>query len=183
MKKIVFLTAVVLLMGFVGAAQAAQAVDIKVCDKLWYEFGFSAIGVDATDGSGTTPSSAGNSQDAPAPPWTFSSLVPTYLTVVDAFLEGDAFNVFNFGVGIGATTAVANTGNNSGTSDPVVALTIPELSQGTFFLPAGNHSLTMQPYQIVSPGAAFFQVSPACLRVRLPSPVHCCCWVPASWVW
>jgi hypothetical protein len=159
MKKILLLTAVVLLAGFVVAAQAAP---ITVDNPLWYEFAFTTVGVDATNGTGTVPSSGGNSQYAPDAPWTFTFGAPTFLTVVDAFLEGDAFNVFDFGSSIGATSAVAKTGNNSGTSDPVVALTIPELSRGYFYLPAGSHSITIQPYQVVSTGAAYFMVSHSC---------------------
>jgi len=134
-----------------------HASPIVVGNPFWYEFGFTDPGVDATSGAGTIPSSGGNSMYAPDPAWTFSSPSPVNLTVTDAFLEGDAFNIFDFGVLIGATPAVANTGNDSGTDDPVVALTIPQLSHGVFFLAAGNHSLTIQPYQTVMEGAAFFR--------------------------
>ena len=134
-----------------------QANPIVPGNPLWYEFRFSVVGVDATSGVGTIPSSGGNSVYAPDPPWTFTSALPVILTVTDAFLEGDAFNIFDFGSFIGATSLVANTGNDSGTDDPAVALTIAALSHGFFSLPAGNHSLTIQPYQTVMEGAGFFR--------------------------
>jgi hypothetical protein len=172
MKKFAILMALVMLMGFVGSAQSAV---VTVDDPMWYEFSFTAVGVQAQGafpldplGLGVIPSSGGNSQLAPAPAWTFNSLVPVYVTVVDAFAEGDAFNVFDFGSSVGATSAVANTGNASGTSDPAVALGIPTLSRGFLFLPAGNHSLTFVPYQVVSNGAAYFKVSTSC---PCPTPI------------
>lgn len=134
-----------------------QADSIIVGNVDWYEFAFSLVGVDATNGAGTIPSSGGNSVSAPDAPWTFTNAVPVKLTVTDAFLEGDAFNIYDFGAFVGATSAVANTGNPSGTSDPAVALTIATLSHGVFTLPAGSHSLTIQPYQIVMEGAGFFR--------------------------
>jgi hypothetical protein len=124
--------------------------------STWYEFAFSTVGVDATDGASTIPSSGGNSTFAPDAPWTFTALSHSILIVADAFLAGDAFNVYDFGALLGSTSAVAKTGSNSGTSDPEVALTIPELSSGYFDITAGDHSITIQPYQIVSSGAAFF---------------------------
>ncbi|MFA4903357.1 MAG: VPLPA-CTERM sorting domain-containing protein [Desulfobaccales bacterium] len=172
MKKIALISMLLVVMGFVAAAQADP---ITVNDPLWYEFSFTAVGVQAQGafpddplGDFVIPSISGNSQNAPAPAWTFSSLAPTFLTVVDAFLEGDAFNVFDFGLFIGGTTAVANTGNDSGTDDPVVALLDPDLSRGFFFLAAGNHSLTIEPYQIAGPGAAYFMVSAIPVPATLP---------------
>ena len=63
------------------------------------------------------------------------------LTVVDAFLVGDVFTVYDFGSPIGSTTLVTNTGAASGTDDPAVALTIDALSRGFFNLGSGNHSI------------------------------------------
>lgn len=133
------------------------ATPITVGDPLWYEFRFTTVGVDAVDGTFTVPSSGGNSQEAPAPPWTFSSPVATSLRVVDAFMYGDAFNIYDFGSLIGQTSLV-NIGGGTGISDPELTWLDPLFSSGTFLLAAGDHSLTIQPYQIYSSGAAYFRV-------------------------
>jgi hypothetical protein len=161
------LMAIALALTVVCLVGPLHANDITFGNANWYEFAFSTTGVDATAGSGTTPSSGGNSEYAPAGPWTFTSTVPFTLTVTDAFLEGDAFNIFNFSSLIGSTSSVSNTGNSSGTSDPVVAMLIAELSHGVFSLVAGSYSLTIQPYQVVSTGAAYFRTDP----VPLPPTV------------
>jgi len=124
-----------------------QADPITVSDPLWYEFAFGLAPSFATEGSGTVPSSGGNSQPAPDPAWTYFFPSGTRLTVADAFIEGDIFTVYDFGVAIGYTTFVANTGINSGTSDPAVALGIAGLSKGFFSLLPGAHSITIEVVQ------------------------------------
>lgn len=106
MKKIVLL-AMVLLMGFVVAAQAAP---VTVGDPLWYEFEFGLAPTFAFEGSGTTPSSGGNSQPAPDAPWTFNYATGVRVIVTDAFAEGDIFTLYDNNFAIGSTTFVANTG-------------------------------------------------------------------------
>jgi hypothetical protein len=165
MKKC--LMAIILALTVVCLGGPLHATDITVGNADWYEFGFLALGVDAISGSGGQPSSGGNSEYAPDPPWTFTSALPVKLTVTDAFLEGDAFNIYDSGALVGSTSSVANTGTDSGTSDPVVALTIPELSHGVFSLAAGSHSLTIRPYQFVMAGAAYFRTD----AVPLPPTV------------
>jgi hypothetical protein len=108
----------------------------------------------------------------PDAPWTFTSVHGTVVTVVDAFLEGDMFTLYDNGIPIGSTTLVANTGTDSGTSDPAVALTIFALSRGFFSLPAGSNSLTIQVVQNsvgqTSGGAAFFRVDIVPCPVPIP---------------
>lgn len=151
-----------------------QADPITVSDPLWYEYAFGLAPSFATEGSGTVPSSGGNSQPAPDPAWTYFFPSGTRLTVTDAFIEGDIFTVYDFGVAIGSTTFVANTGINSGTSDPAVALGIAGLSKGFFSLLPGAHSITIEVVQNAlgtTSGAAFFRVDP-CPPIPIPPTVY-----------
>lgn len=142
-----------------GVASSIRADPITV-GGLWQEFSFGAPGSPALNCVACAPSVSGNSQFAPVPPWTFT-LGPGggFLTVTDAFLTGDAFNVFDFGVFIGGTPSVA-VGGDCG-SDPVPCLANPAVSHAVFSLSAGNHSLTFvtrdSPFNV---GAAYFRVDP-----------------------
>ena len=145
----------------VGSASSIRADPITV-GGLWQELSFGAPGSPALSCgvAGCVPSSSGNSQSAPNPPWTFT-LGPGggLLTVTDAFLTGDAFDVFDFGAFIGSTPSVA-IGGNCG-DDPVPCLSSPAVSHAVFSLTAGNHSITMiardSPFFT---GAAYFRVDP-----------------------
>lgn len=130
----------------------------------WFEFGFSGAGVPATGcfpadpgGPGCSPSSGGNSVFADAPPWTFTAgPAGAILTVTDAFLLGDVFDVFDFGLPIGGTSVPG--GGDCG-DDPAVCVTDPNASSGVFPLGPGAHSITITPS--ASPfggGAAYFRV-------------------------
>lgn len=155
MKRFVLALAAV---AFLGTATPAVAAPIVVGDPLWYEFGFSGPGTFAVACPGCVPSSAGNSQFASDPPWTFTA--PTggaVLTVTDAFLTTDQFEIFDFGVSIGMTS-VPGTGDCF--SDPVPCLANPLASSGIFNLGAGNHSITIQQVAGVS-GAGYFRVDAA----------------------
>jgi MYXO-CTERM domain-containing protein len=137
---------------------------INVGATDWYEFSFGLAPNSAYASTDSLPSSAGNSQYALAPPWTFTSTTATMLTVVDAFTEGDVFTVYDKGSAIGTTSLVPNTGTDSGTDNPAVALTIPDLSKGFFDLEAGDHSITIAVVQNALDtvgGAAFFRVDPS----------------------
>jgi|SRR5215831_11825774 len=92
-----------------------------------------------------------------APPWTF--IAPAggaTLVVVDGFIAGDRFQLFDSGVSIGLTSAP---GTGDCGSDPVSCLANANMSQGSFTLAAGSHSITL--VAILSPsggGAGFLQV-------------------------
>lgn len=92
-----------------------------------------------------------------APPWTF--IAPAggaTLIVVDGFIAGDQFQLFDSGVSIGLTSAP---GSGDCGSDPVSCLANPNMSQGSFTLAAGSHSITL--VATLSPsggGAGFLQV-------------------------
>jgi hypothetical protein len=137
----------------------------------WYEFSFPAADAAATGcqpadpaGQICTPSSGGNSVFADAPPWTFTAgFGGADLTVTDAFVIGDEFEVFNFGVSMGTTPVVANSGSCPGDgTDPDVCVTDPATSHAVFELPAGSYSITIRSLPgSVGNGAAYFRVDPA----------------------
>ena len=139
-------------------AGTASAGPIAV-DGPWYEFGFAGVGSpggDCSGCSGTVPASvnAGNA------PWTFSG--PATVTVLDLFLSGDRFELFDNLVSVGITSAPVAGDDCSG--NIACALADPDFSRLVVSLGAGNHSLTIN--TLASPfggGAAVFQV-------RTPEP-------------
>ena len=82
--------------------------------RTWYEFSFFEVGILAQGcppadplGFDCIPSSGTPTVFADPPPWTFTAGSDVVLTVTDAFLHGDGFDVFDFGVLIGATTPLS----------------------------------------------------------------------------
>jgi hypothetical protein len=155
--------ALVVAVGAVGAPRASEAAPIVT--GVWYEFSFTAVDVDARgcspeDPAGLlcTPSAGTPTSFAPAPPWTFD-VGPGggELVVTDAFLYGDSFNAFNFGVLLGSTPLVAQGGGCG--SDPVVCAADPLASTGIFALAPGSYSLTIQSSVVTSARAAYFTVT------------------------
>lgn len=145
---------------------------ITVNDPLWTEFSFFglgnfAIGCQPADPAGgiCTPSSGGNSQFGDAPPWTLTTAVPVTLTVTDCFDYGDGFEVFDNAVSIG-TTSASSSGGGAG-SDPDACLVDASSSSGTFVLPPGSHSITMQ-VAFGNSGAAYFRADTAPAAPTLP---------------
>ena len=145
-----------------------------ILDGPWYEFQFFGAGEPAVGclSGGCVSSSAGNSQFVGDPPWTF--LAPAsgaLLTVTDAFLRGDVFDIFDFGTRIGSTSTVEVGGSCvPNETNPDDCLNDPLTSSGIFALAAGNHSITITPS--VSPfggGAAYFRVDTAAANVPEPS--------------
>jgi hypothetical protein len=139
-------------------AVPASAADVMIGGP-WQEFRFTGVGVPATGCTVATctPSPAGNSVFAPAPPWTFvAGQTGVKLTVTDAFQLGDRFEVFDAGSSLGQTSAVSVGGNCGG--DPVVCLA--SASKAVFALGQGSHSITITP--TASPfggGAAYFLIT------------------------
>ena len=155
-KMVVLLLMIGLIFVLNGNVQAGPITT----DGQWYEFEFdtASSGGDCYNGLyGCIPSSGGNSVPADDPPWTFNSLSPVNLTVTDAFLYGDAFSVFDFGAFIGSTPAVVMSG--SGSDDPDLALLDPAFSHASFSLSSGSHSITLEAYQTVDHGCAYFRAS------------------------
>ncbi|MGJ5819544.1 beta-propeller fold lactonase family protein [Paludibaculum fermentans] len=117
----------------------------------YQEFGFTDAGVQATgcdpadpagpfciESSGTVIVLLGSV------PWTFTAPAGgAVLTVTDAFLSGDRFEIFDFGTSVGLTSVPVD--NIDCGDDPVPCLATPGVSSGVFNLAAGNHSLTITP--------------------------------------
>ena len=158
-----------------GLAPSA-AFGTVISAGIWDEFSFTTEGVKARGCSPAFPggpgdpspdaldcvaSSANNSEFAPAPPWTFAVPAGTTATLIvtDAFLHGDSFDIFDAGVFIGSTPAVANDGNGCG-DNPAVCLADPAASHDSFLLGDGIHSITIIPDVIADAGAGYFQLVP-----------------------
>jgi hypothetical protein len=131
----------------------------------WIEFAFFGAGSAATGCSPADPggafcarSSAMKSAFGSAPPWTFTAPAGgATITVTDAFLRGDQFDVFDNNVLIGTTSVPATTGACG--DDPVPCLADPQVSHGAFHVGAGAHSITIKAK--ASPfggGAAYFRI-------------------------
>lgn len=154
MRRIASLAVLAWALGAAGTASAGPIVS----GGPWYEFIFGDVGSSAIEGTGATPSSGGNSVYADPPPWTFTSpLSGSVFTVTDAFITGDAFEVFDNGVSIGSTPLVPE--GTSGSDDPAVTVLDPAFSHASFLLGAGEHSITI--VTLASPfgsGAAYFRL-------------------------
>ena len=151
-----------------GVGGGAEVISSVVpIDGPWQEFaivgpaGTFATGCAPADpaGPGCVASSGGNSAFAGAPPWTFiAGPSGADLTVVDAFLLGDRYEVFDGGVSLGLTSVPAPSGSCG--DNPVPCLADPGASKRTFTLGAGAHSITIK--AVVFPfgsGAAYFRVT------------------------
>src|SRR5262249_25725659 len=96
-----------------------------------------------------------------APPWLFTA--PSFgalLTVTDAFTAGDRFDVLDFNVSLGLTSAPSGSANCG--DDPVPCLSTGGVSSRVYLLGAGSHSITIVPS--LSPdggGAGYLEVSAA----------------------
>lgn len=145
---------------------AAPASAGPIAFDTFYQFSFTDVGVPARGcfpadplGDFCTPSSGTPTQFLDAPPWTF--LAPTsgvLLTVTDAFIAGDRFQIFDFGVSIGFTSLPSGSGDCG--DDPVPCLADPSVSSGVFSLAGGLHSITIVP--VLSPdggGSGYLRAS------------------------
>jgi len=141
-----------------------------VTTDVWYEFGFSGPGSALSTGVGTTP--ATNPPDG-APvvqvddsPWTITLSGPADLNVQDLFLSVDQFEIFDFGLSLGATSPPVAGGTCD--SDITCSIADASYSRGHFFLGAGAHSLTGT--QLAGqPGAAVFEITPTAAPVPEPA--------------
>lgn len=104
------------------------------------------IAIDAGwDASAATPPAfywgAGSNAPNLEGPYTFHASGPVILLVTDAFLRGDRFEVFDFGISLGLTSLPAG-GGSPLTDNPNVAFGNPDYSFGSFGLGAGDHAIT-----------------------------------------
>ena len=142
----------------------------------WLQFSFTgagtpAKGCDPADPAGDfcIPSFGTPTEFLDAPPWTFSGNPGgATLTVTDAFTSGDVFEVFDFGVSLGTTTAVDTSGDCG--DDPVPCLADPLMSHRAFALGAGPHSITIVPTESPFGSGSAFLLCEGCGEVTPPPP-------------
>lgn len=161
-----------LVFGLLGATRAAHAGPIP--SDIFLQFSFEGPGpvtgcAFADPAGGFCIESSGTLTallDAPA--WTFVAAPGgATLTVVDTFLSGDSFQVFDFGILIGPTSAPAPDVDCG--DDPVICLGTAGMSVGTFALAAGAHSLTLVAAAGSELGSAYLQVTGAQATVAEPT--------------
>ena len=146
---------------FALAAPAARGGAIS--EGIFYEFGFSdagvlATGCDPADPAGPfcIPSSGTPTQFLDASSWTFTApAAGATVTVVDAFLSGDQFQLFDSGLA-GGLTSLPGAPSDCG-DDPVPCLADPSMSHGTFTLGAGAHALSIEATVSAGGGSAYLR--------------------------
>jgi hypothetical protein len=165
--------------GILGALifMSSPAMAGPITFDTWLQFGFGeagtgASGCDPADPAGPfcIPSGGTPTTFLDAPPWTFTADASgATLTVVDAFLSGDRFEIFDFGASLGLTS-LPGAGVDCG-DDPVVCLANSDISSLVLALAAGVHSLTIVP--TLSPdfgGAGYLFVSGTPGTTPVPEP-------------
>jgi hypothetical protein len=80
-------------------------------------------------------------------------------TITDGFLAGDSFDLLDFGTLVGSTPSVLPNGHSCGL-DPRICVVDPEMSHGSFLLPAGSHSITVSVNAVQILGEGFFKFEP-----------------------
>ena len=136
-----------------ATATAEPIVADTFLEFAFFDAGTPATGCQPADPAGDfcSPSSGTPTEFLPAPPWTFTADAGgATLTVTDAFISGDQFEIFDFGASIGLTSAPV-AGVDCG-DDPVVCLATAEMSKAAFALAAGPHSITITPSIVPEPG-------------------------------
>lgn len=156
----------------------APAIAGTITFDRWYEFSFSDVGVLATGCDPADPlggfcieSSGTPTTLLDAPSWTFSAPAGgATLTVTDAFLSIDRFQLFDFGVSIGLTSLPAAVAVVDCGDDPVPCLANSAVSHGLFALGAGSHSLTLRPTLSDGGGAGYLMVQAGPAASAVPEP-------------
>ena len=136
-------------------------------DGSWHEFGFGLAGTAAISCGGCIPTTNPVAEQTSSPPWTFSGAA--ILTLLDLFNQGDRFQIFDFGVSIGVTSIVPDSGTDPCGGDIGCALADVGYSRLIANLGGGNHSLTINVIQNAGNtlgGAATFRVAAA----QVPEP-------------
>ncbi|HVG38653.1 MAG TPA: PEP-CTERM sorting domain-containing protein [Pyrinomonadaceae bacterium] len=149
MKKFLTSSFTKLVLAALALGMGAHVYGGPVSVNTFYQFGFAeagsfATGCDPDDPSGgfCLSSSGTPTQFLDAPPWTFTAPdTGVRLIVTDAFTAGDQFQVFDFGVSLGFTSAPI--GSDDCGDDPVPCLADPSISKAVFVLAPGDHSITI----------------------------------------
>lgn len=155
-----------LLSAALGLAQVALAGPIGF--GTFYQFGFDTAGGAVSGCQPADPaglfciSSSGTPTEfLDAPAWTFvAGAAGAALTVIDAFTAGDEFDIFDFGVRIGSTSAASGNLLPDCGDDPVACLATVGMSTGVFNFAAGAHSLTLVSTRLANDfgGSAYLRV-------------------------
>lgn len=152
--------------GLLVASSALTFADVIPVDGTWEEFLFGAVGTYATACPGCTPTINPVANRTPALPYTFSG--PATIDVLDLFVAGDQFAVFDNSVLLGDTSSVsAASGIGSCANDISCALTDSAYSQGIFTVGGGSHSITIETIQNAS---GFSTGGAAVLEATAPVP-------------
>ena len=151
-RKILFVLTALLLFSMPSFAD-------NITTGQWYEFLFNNTTGATTGCSSSTcvPSSGGDSVFAPNPAWVITLAGPATLTVTDAFLAVDQFQVFDNAVSLGTTSTPGGGSCSGDSSDPAVCVTNANISKGFFGLGAGVNDITIN-HIAGEPGAAYFRV-------------------------
>jgi hypothetical protein len=134
----------------------ASAAPISV--GTWYDFHFTGINSPLTAGSAASTAVNPATTHAPSGSWDFTLLNPGVLFVIDYFLPGDVFELFNGPTSLGMTSPAGR----SATCDNSISCAVANaaFSKGAFQLSAGTYSITgivrSSPH---GSGAGAFQVS------------------------
>jgi len=154
---------------FIASAPLAAQASTAVSQNVLYEFSFGGTGDPLAGCSICTAISNPSATQVGGPDWTFTLAAPASLFVLDNFLAGDRFELFDNLSSIGTTSAPTQ-GSDCG-SDWGCALADPTFSRGGFLLAAGAHSITGE--VLDSPfggGAATFIINPAIITSAVPLP-------------
>lgn len=150
----------VLVGGLFLAALPVYATPVTA-NGSYHEFLFGATGSFATScGGGCTPTTNPLAEQTGVPPYTFTGAATVF--VLDLFLQGDEFTLYDNGSVIGNTSIVANTAAGTCGGDIACSLADVGYSRGSFALGAGSHSITVQTLRNAvgtSGGAAVLSVS------------------------
>ncbi len=144
-----------------------------ITSGVYWEFSFTDAGIQARGcdpdplGGFCVASSGTPTSFLDAPPWTFAAPASgSVLTVTDAFESGDRFQIFDFGLSLGLTSAPGAMTVDCG-DDPVVCLATTGVSHGMFGLAPGNHSISITPTLSAGGGSGYFAVDAA---TAIPEP-------------
>lgn len=104
-------------------------------------------------------------------PFIFTSAGVIIVDITDAYAPGDRFRVYNHGILIGDTSQPNVPAHYM--TDPNATFVHPGFSSGSFTLPSGAHSITIQVIQIAEGapnGAGFIRVRSDITLSEVPEP-------------
>ncbi len=165
------------------AAYSIPVLAGTISPNVWYEFGFDpnhapfVAGCVPADPGGVLCRPGIGTVNLDQPAWTFTSSTPVAFVITDGFLAGDYFDLFDLGTLIGSTPSVPLSGHSCGL-DPTVCITDAQISNSSFVLPAGAHSITISAHPAQILGEGFFEFA------AVPEPSSVLLVIPGLlWIW